>query len=213
MYKILIVSFIIGFTSFTLNAQEEGSKSRNKNSKLERGKDSNIQNVEAFFNRMDRNGDGVLSNDELPKRMKSRLKNVDTDKNGQISKKEFATAAANRRKAGRGAGKKGGRKSGSAMRIGSQQLQKKMKEQMQDPDAWLKRFDKNGDQVISKDELPAKLGQKFAKMDKNGNDQLEKNEIVAIIEIRKAEGGMKSKRYDTDSSKTKPQLPKRPPRN
>ena len=213
MYKTLAIALAIIIAPVTLNAQEPGSKSRNEKSKQTRSRDLAGQHVQAFFSRMDRNGDGLLSPSELPQRLKNRLQQVDADKNGQISKEEFAAAAAKRRTGSRGPGKQGKQKngkSGFSQGRGNQGMMKNVKEQMQDPDMWIKRFDRNGDQVISKDEMPKKLQQRFAKIDKNGNDQLEKNEIVAVIEMRKAEGGMKSSRYGTDSSKTKPQLPKRP---
>ena len=214
MSRTLIISLVITMFGSCLWAQDSESKSRRKNSDRPQ-KQNNMRNrsgidATAFFKRMDRNGDGVLSTDEVPERMQQRMTALDKDRNGSISSDEFA-AAMNRRRGGRmGRGnrqqnmKDGNKKSG---------MKQRLTEQMRDPEMWMKRLDKNGDQIVSKDEIPAKMEKRFAKIDKNGNDQLDKNEIVAIIEVMKAEGGMKSGRYRTDPSKTKPQMPKRPPRN
>ena len=76
----------------------------------------------------------------------------------------------------------------------------------------LKRMDKDGNGEITADEVPERMKNNFGKLDKNGNDVLDKNEIVAMIEVKKAEGGKKNNRYDTNRETTKGQMPKRPPR-
>ena len=47
-----------------------------------------------MFERSDANGDGNLTGDEIPERMRERLKMIDKDGDGSISKSEFAAMAA-----------------------------------------------------------------------------------------------------------------------
>lgn len=214
MSRTLIFSLMIAMCSSCLWAQESDSRNKRDNgkrpTKQNAKKNRSGRDGAALFQRMDRNGDGVLTRDEVPERLQQRMTGLDRDRNGSISADEFGTAM--QRRLG-GQNGRGGKQSN--MRNGGKDsgMRQRMTEQMQDPEMWLKRLDRNGDQVISKDEIPARLEKRFAKIDKNGNDQLDKNEIVAIVEVMKAEGGMKKSRYRTDSSKTKPQMPKRPPRN
>ena len=49
----------------------------------------------AFFKRMDKDGDGKLSGDEMPAQMKERMTGADADKDGSITLKEFQAAAKN----------------------------------------------------------------------------------------------------------------------
>lgn len=46
----------------------------------------------AFFARMDKDGDGQLSKDEVPERMKENFAQIDKDGNGKISREEFAAS-------------------------------------------------------------------------------------------------------------------------
>ena len=47
-----------------------------------------------MFEKSDANGDGKLSGDEIPERMRDKLKMVDKDGDGSVSKSEFAAMAA-----------------------------------------------------------------------------------------------------------------------
>ena len=47
-----------------------------------------------MFQKSDANGDGKLSGDEIPERMRDKLKMVDKDGDGSVSKSEFAAMAA-----------------------------------------------------------------------------------------------------------------------
>ncbi len=162
-------------------------------------------NPNVIFQRLDKNQDGQLSTDELPSRFQNRLIGLDRDQNGAISLNELITGMRNKAQAGAAANKNKA-DSGNAKRARSMGSP-------QNVAAVFKRMDRNGDGVISKDEMPQRMQTRFAKMDKNGNDQLDKNEVVGVLEIMKAQGGNKGGRYNTDSSKTKPVKPKRPPRN
>ena len=46
-----------------------------------------------MFERSDANGDGKLTGDEIPERMRDKLKMIDKDGDGSISKSEFAAMA------------------------------------------------------------------------------------------------------------------------
>ena len=171
---------------------------------------SNSQ-LKSFFKRMDQNQDGVLSPDEVPERMQQRLKRIDLDQSGTVTLKELSAAFQSRSQGqngmargmrGRGFGdmKNSGKK-------GSNDLTPEETVQFM-----LKRMDKDGNGEITADEVPERMKNNFGKLDKNGNDVLDKNEIVAMIEVKKAEGGKKNNRYDTNRETTKGQMPKRPPR-
>jgi len=41
--------------------------------------------IEALFKQMDSDGDGKLSGDEIPERLRSRLKAMDTDSDGSLT--------------------------------------------------------------------------------------------------------------------------------
>ena len=56
----------------------------------------------------------------------------------------------------------------------------------------LKRMDRNGDETITKDELPQRLKSRFESMDENGDGILDESEQNAMLErIKKMRGGQK----------------------
>jgi hypothetical protein len=57
---------------------------------------------EAFFNENDEDGDGVLSGDEIPERMRESLSEIDTDGDESISKEEWNARIEARRASGGG---------------------------------------------------------------------------------------------------------------
>ncbi len=65
----------------------------------------------AFFKQRDADGDGKLSGDEISDRMRQQLDQIDTDKDGAISLKEWQERPRKRRKKGDG-GRGGGRPKG-----------------------------------------------------------------------------------------------------
>ncbi|MEX2286028.1 MAG: EF-hand domain-containing protein [Planctomycetaceae bacterium] len=70
---------------------------------------------ERFFERLDKDGDGKISNEEAPERLKERFQSLDTDKDGVVSLEEFKKGAedrgANRGRRGPPDGPKGADKS------------------------------------------------------------------------------------------------------
>jgi Ca2+-binding EF-hand superfamily protein len=48
-------------------------------------------------------------------------------------------------------------------------------------DNFIRRFDKNGDGVLSKDEVPPSIAQRFEQLDTNGDGKLDKQEIEAFL--------------------------------
>ena len=197
------------------NQIEKSERAKSQGDRMRRGRrgqqgQSNSQ-LKSFFKRMDQNQDGVLSPDEVPERMQQRLKRIDLDQSGTVTLKELSAAFQSRSQGqngmargmrGRGFGdmKNSGKK-------GSNDLTPEETVQFM-----LKRMDKDGNGEITADEVPERMKNNFGKLDKNGNDVLDKNEIVAMIEVKKAEGGKKNNRYDTNRETTKGQMPKRPPR-
>src|SRR4051812_20303883 len=48
------------------------------------------------------------------------------------------------------------------------------------PEEFIKRFDKNNDGMLSKDELPPKIAAMFEKADRDGNGKLDRQEVAAL---------------------------------
>ena len=57
---------------------------------------------EVLFKRLDKNGDGFISSDELPSERRPNLKRIDTDGDGKISLKEHLSVLGNRPSAPQG---------------------------------------------------------------------------------------------------------------
>ena len=52
------------------------------------------KNLQAVFSRLDQNGDHALSKEEIPKRLRSRFDQVDSDHNGLLSYEEVRQSQA-----------------------------------------------------------------------------------------------------------------------
>src|SRR5437899_9027126 len=50
-------------------------------------------------------------------------------------------------------------------------------------DDFIKRFDKNGDGYLTKDELPPRLAAVFDRVDANSDGKLDKKEVAALMQI------------------------------
>jgi len=130
-----------------------------------------------MFGRMDKDGNGVLSKNEVPERMQAHFDKLDADGNGGITREELVTAMKNRPGQGAGPGGKGkpeGARGGEGMK----------------PEGLLKRLDADGNGSISKNEAPENMQARFDKMDADGNGSIDLNEIKTMME-RRAEAGAK----------------------
>jgi Ca2+-binding EF-hand superfamily protein len=58
------------------------------------------------------------------------------------------------------------------------------------PEEFLKRFDKNGDGVLTRDELPPRLAQAFDQADRNGDGKLDKQEVAALLQMLRQRFGV-----------------------
>jgi len=111
---------------------------------------------EQVLKRLDANGDGKLTKDELPEPMAERMMQADANGDGAITKEELVEAR--KRFAGGGRGQGGGRG-------------------MPDPEQMFKRFDKNSDGKLSKDELPPQLAERLLKADTDKDGAVSKSEL------------------------------------
>lgn len=108
-----------------------------------------------FFKRADKNGDGKLTQDEVPEQFWSRLSKADKNEDGAVTQEELAAA----RPGGPGA-PGGGKGKGKG-------------EEM------FARADKNKDGKISKDEVPEQAWERLGKLDKNNDGAVTKQEMAA----------------------------------
>jgi Ca2+-binding EF-hand superfamily protein len=117
----------------------------------------------------DKNGDGKLTPNEVPREMVPLLRGVDQNADGEISREELVVAMANMRNQfgggpWRGAsGPAGG--AGTANQATGQFL----------------RFDKNGDGQLTEDELPPDATRMLKGADRNGDGAIDAGELQAAL--------------------------------
>ena len=111
----------------------------------------------AMFERLDQNGDGVLTSDEVPEERQRffdrMMQRADQNQDGKLTKEEF-TASLNNGGGGQGP-MRGGRF---------------------DADGMFERFDSNGDGEITQDEIPQRA-QRLMQLDRNGDGVLTREEL------------------------------------
>jgi hypothetical protein len=161
-------------------------------------------NIAQMLKRMDRNGDDVISKDELPKRMQSRFETLDQNGDGALDKSEQA-AMLERINELRGGQKKEPGPNGQPGAGPETQRRGINLPQL------LEKMDKNADGQLTQDELPARMQERFQSMDSDGDGVIGKDEQLAMIErmqMRRDKGG---KRKDAADAKGKQGVkPKRP---
>jgi Ca2+-binding EF-hand superfamily protein len=121
--------------------------------------------AEQLFQRLDRDGDGKLTGDEIPERLWNQLESVDSDDDGSIApdelKKALASAAADR---------PGGDEAKTMVALIFQ------------------RLDKNSDGKLAKDELTGPLAERLKRADGNQDGTITKEELLAAAARLRSSG-------------------------
>ncbi len=122
------------------------------------------------FKQLDKNGDGVVTKDELPERAQGYFDRMDANGDGKIDaqeqeaiRKRFSGA---KKKSSGGEARKGGSGEGGGSSL-------------------IGRFDQDGDGKISKDEAPSWMQGAFERFDKNGDGFIDSSEVEAMRRNRK----------------------------
>ena len=112
----------------------------------------------AMFERLDQNGDGVLTSEEVPQERQRffdlMMQRGDENQDGKLTKEEFTASLGNRGGFGRAGG---GRRPFDA-------------------EGMFERFDSNGDGAITPDEIPQRV-QRLMQLDRNGDGVLTREEL------------------------------------
>ncbi len=132
-------------------------------------------NAKEILSRLDKNGDGKISKDEAPERMKEYFDRLDANKDGNIDAEEFARSAAafGERPGGAppGAPAPGGGDAKAAEEI-------------------FTKHDANSDGKLTKDEIPEEQKDMFQRMlDRLGGDSVNKEQFVRAMMAQRAAGG------------------------
>jgi len=136
----------------------------------------------AMFDRLDKNGDGKISKDELeaaPERIREMIARADANHDGVITKEEFLAAGPGRFGKGKKGEGKGEPPKGEPGKGPPPGEGGKKDRGMPDPARIMKRLDKNGDGKISKDEAQGLLANFFDRIDSNNDGFITEAELRA----------------------------------
>lgn len=193
---------IAAVTVATVRCQEsDRPKRRGDFSAKKAGGSEKRDGAAALFKRLDRDGNGKLSGDEVPERMRGRMEIIDTDGDGAISRSEFQRVAermqgASKKFAGKGdpgqERPEGNGKPGESRSKGKAEKKSKFAKKGgdgRDPEELFSRMDRNGDGKLAKDELRGPLAENFDRLDANGDGFVTKDEIRnAMATFRRKQG-------------------------
>jgi Ca2+-binding EF-hand superfamily protein len=135
-----------------------------------RGRDemsSGADKAFALFSQLDTNSDGNITTAEVPEVLVDRfagiLKIADRNQDNQLSEQEFKKFAS---------------------RIAAFEAPRpSLTETTQRARQLIRRSDRDGDGLLSRQETPPRLSQRFARLDQNGDGQLDHTEIARAVEI------------------------------
>ncbi|MEM9283607.1 MAG: hypothetical protein AAGA96_17435 [Verrucomicrobiota bacterium] len=132
----------------------------------------------AMFSRADQNGDGRISQDEVPAEAWARMKRLDKNEDGAVSREEIGAMSGARPGGGpseegtmAGKGKSEGKAKAKAGATGGS-------------GAIFSRMDKNADDKLSKDEVPAEMWEKIRKADTDADGLVSKQELEGVYQKR-----------------------------
>lgn len=132
--------------AFVPAAHAEGNGACHGKEGGKRGKGFKKMNPQAFIQKFDKNGDGILEVRELPEKLQGRLAPADTNRDGRLSVEEIEAHRATRKAEH---GKK-----------------------------HFAKLDKNGDGVLTKDEVGEKKWERIGKADANQDGKVTQEELA-----------------------------------